>query len=485
MEENKNIDGFFKLRLDAEGQSIEEWAVPSDDVWKAAKSRFTPPKKKKKRFLPFFLFGILGLAAVSLGLYLTSNPENELQMEQPITKNINANIGKTNTEVPSTELIAFIQNKEVRTKGSTQIASSTQTANTKTENSSSFTNNYQRINQVDYSRNDVQDNAYQISNANNNIKLENKISNSGNILPAIKSDKLSIYKKEKERKGTKTNSLTIETLSVVSLRTKNIDSVVSLQSNKKDISEVSFIQPIKHKFPTHEFGITTSRFLFNAFLSEEILESEEGDEVNINSSFHNMNLSYSRWLNKKWSLNTGLNYSNLDLGIDYFGKDTIPDDIKNFIKDEYGEIYNRANKINTSGVEIVLLDGKELNPGDIVDVGAILDLKIRALQIPIMLDYHFGFRKFEFMVGPGVSLDLLKVDQSEIDFEILKDNEIATEEILIPAFQEYIIDPSIYANASIRYHIHPNWNIGLSSRLSLLGLPFSYGEIGLYYRWYK
>jgi len=511
-DENKNIDAFFSARLQDETVGEDEWNIPSDDIWNAAKPKFIDRKKPRRRFLIWLLIPLLALC-ISVPLkvlegekvasnedrqeYLVdkSNVEKSPIQETLSEKSLSENTRKEESGEELTNKSALIS-KQAGVNKSTQmsksdiiskdLSSSLDQQSFEKQSQKVLSNlrvsniaSIQKIPQDGESQSTgtIELSTKQIIDSQQIIETkeirEEKINEEKIIIPIIKREELVIpFLKSINTPAQK--DLIANTISV----DKSLDYPIAVVPYYSTL-----IIPMVSPFYRSEVGVSHSQLLLNLFLAYDG-EIDNGDEINIASNYFNANVTGRKWLSNRWSLMTGVQYSKLDLDLDFSIIDTLDKELLEFINDEFDEIRIRSSISETeSDVTIGLKDGAVTQIGDLLNIRGDLRLIANAIQIPLFLDYHIYKKRFEYIFGMGVSLDYVHLSLRQANVEIFKSNELLTEYVDIPPVEEKFFGGSIYAKSGIRYSISKQFNFGLDAKVNLLALPFSGVDLGFYYRW--
>jgi len=494
MEENKNIDKFFKDRLEVD--DAQDWAIPSDDIWMTAKSRFVEKEKRKKGFI-FWLFGS-GLVIISLvilgSIFYNNKNEN-------ITVNQYANEIE---QVENNKLEDF--EIEVSTKDFINTTATEQPVNANPskgrEARNLETSKSKNANSADDSQAKIRDNKTELASEANIEVKDLDLVNASRIKEVSNVKNRSVYNKIS---GSESSELIERSLSELnepksSLVTDEIDKTLPqlelmpnhiglIKTSKSESANYDLMaglsvvtSPLILDRPNYELGLSHSKFLISAVLNADVIEDEEAELNNIKFSIYNITITGRKWINRNWSYSIGANFSQLDINTDIDLLDTLDRNLNNFINDKYA--ISRSN-LKSEVPDIGLIDGVELNVGDILNVRGNVDLSLRAVQIPVLIDYHIYKGKMEYLLGTGFSMDFLEVAQDEIDISIYKDQQLINKPFVQERVSEFLFDYSIYADLGMKYHVHKNLNAGLSMKISILDPVFSYAELGVYYRWHK
>lgn len=495
-EENINIDKFFVDRL-AQNQKEEDWNIPSDDIWLSAKTHFAKKQKKKRRFA-FWLFGAVLLISILLLFGLKSvKSEGEAKSitsytiaNSPTKKAISKINNVTENPTPTRESIAVVRNSDQmetieETKSisethnednvSSSLIVSLPTDNPKTVAKTTETT-FSKVSNFDkpsgeLSSKEISKDKSVMANSNDPAKQEAK---SNPIVPNYTAIPSSIQTEaEQNRELTLLEAIPESAVTIESAESKKgIDKILPVA--------IVPIIPVRYT-PKQEIGLSHSKYLFQLFLQDDLISDEEVQIRNFNSSVQNLNVSHRRWYSKNISYAYGAQVSNLAVNFDLDALDTLDQDISALVTDTY-EIATRRTSAN---FDVELLDGFELLKGDIINIKGNIELNLLAVQLPFMIDYHIYRNRMEYLFGTGASIDIMHVTQEASDISIFKHQQMVNKPLMSDRVSEILFDYSLYASFGARYHININWNIGISTKISVLEPIFSYAEFGIYHRWHR
>jgi len=515
------MDDFFKKRLDDQTPAEDGWNIPSDDLWNNAKDHF-PKKEKKKRWfwIPIFLglffsttvgfyFGRNSLINSTISTDITQTDiqttpvienKKEISINEDIDtpkENIKANSDKSSNEVaqqPNIKASKNIQNlkKEVivskipEKKQIFQKPNEAPIVNLTVEQLTQIQKNNptpqkesvnQTLQQKTFSKVEIlskKDNLEILVTENQYPENESTIAKDLNEAPteAIIEEAVAVPKFiNAERIALLTNFVN---------SSKIADNVSINDLSKKIIPKAKRIHD-----PNQEIGISHSENLLRLLEIIGGQDPETGEKMLVDLKAFNVNLHYTKWLKKKWSLSTGFYVSDFDLKMDVsFFTEATQEDIDQYIqrdandKFEYRLVSSLPNQDNS---KIKLLPGKEIMVGDSINIQAQIHQKGKSYQIPLHLNHHVYKNRFEWIFGVGLAIDFISIDINEFDIGLYKEGNLINEPLLPSTGKNFII-PYLYLKTSLRYHINRRLNIGLSSNLNFPNIPLSNLETGLYYR---
>ena len=485
------MDNFFKDKLTDYTPAEGGWNVPSDDLWNDAKTHF-PKKKKSNRRALWFLFPFL-LIGLCAGYYLTIDNESEVSLSEAIEATPSKTLATNEEKQVTNNLIKEDNNieKEVETNSPESTRGQVE-PEAKVIGSISSTRKRKNTQTSDV--------VLTTAMTNSSIIKHEKETTDGQIITPINSTV-----RPTDDTYTKSESLLSQQVNVISEddsgvipnytlypiaqigSTKSILSVSDRQFFNY-LSEPVLTEPTRAPslLPMSELGMS---YLLNPIvfiLNAGPLEGDHPDDVvEFFGSYNNINLTSSRWLGKKWSVSSGIYYSDYDLTIDISVWDEVETEITDLIQANYSSSFNRSSKTNDNeDLTITVFDGFTLEEGDFVNLRLDAALDLMSVQIPFILNYHFYKKRFEYHLGAGAALDILHGEQLAIDVDVFKDdNYVAVGNQGRIEFTEWGL--SLYTTAGMRYRISPNINLGLALRVSPNNLHFSGVEFGLNYRWNK
>lgn len=534
------MDDFFKKRLNDYTPDEDGWNIPSDHLWEKAKVAFPKKEKEKDRKPLFFL--LLGGLIVGLGFGLFIGKiffaNNDSAMVQPV---LDQKTERVNTPPQLEEKKSIEKTKQENKKeliGDTETFIETKT-NTKTSTDQTEIRNSSKENK-EYNAQDDQLKSQSNTKEQLNTILtdpENKSSKGAPLMPGInsaaqKSDVLSgVLDKETEILNTKnaysetetvnkqnafdkelnqkqteevftqtlkanTNNTPIqnneqrsqETIELLNKKELNLKEQNEFESNGSLASDqekplLPSVTPLPDfLFPKQEVGLSHLYYLLNLLDPEKYvdIQSDGIDYLHLDKEIRNLNVNYSRWIGKRWSLSTGLHFSRLEVTLDASIYDIFDtDDLNEFLDREIKQVANSEEE----SLDVMLFDGVELNIGDLLNVKGKVNLRGQVIQVPLFVHFHWYKKRFEYNASLGASLDFVQGKQDEALIYLYRDGQLIAEPFMQPKLEESFLDFSLYANASVRYKLNNNLNLGLSTRISILEPIFTGIEAGIYYRW--
>lgn len=490
MKSEDKIKEFFKKRLQEVSAAEDAWNIPSDDVWNKAKEHF--PKKKDKR-RPFFLlfFGLSALLIISILVFTiyqekpsTGRQKNELAIVTQTDNTPGAPISKA-TDSEGFNPTATIEAKVPLAPNNHQTVINNDLNATAKPSSNPIQRSMPDIDDtklegaVGTVANEAETSIdlEQYSHQSTNNTLDDRTISGQELgeIPDVRLEKVVTIKlDETQEQGEKliTKLPTISTM------------VTGAQLDELEGFDLLKMKPGRKRYKW-EVGLSHSPFIF---LPNGEFEEETPDQqlLNIGIRYLNFNIPISRQLSSKWSLSSGVSFSKLDVNMNFTA----------------GEIYNQVEtkgnlqkryQSNTSAGSLSINDASSdvsieftpdanlMNGDSLVFKGAV-PIKLGLIQVPLLLNYHFGKRKFEGLLHAGISIDYVNAAIKTTDLNVFKDGNLISEPIDFQPLQEAGLLGSIYFGAGTKYHINDQLNLGLSAKIDVTKLLLSRYELGVYYR---
>lgn len=501
------MDDFIKDRLQQEAPAADGWNVPSDRLWENALPHL-PKKKKRRPFFGFFLalvaltavtyFGIQKFSETDLENTPNNTVQNSIVNHNPVSDNSTDNQLNEDESINDTE-DATLPNQE--TGNEKLIETSTE--------------------------NNTEEKAASSAKAVKPVKSETAVVRMHETKPI--NVKLLTSEGQINNQGEKfENNQSSKTLFTV--RTKDVD---DKQVNAKSIIEEDFVEEnkismiaerrmgpvstIRTKYPSMMNASLGSASIMNlkvapiipvkklrtglpkrevgvfyvlkplAFLQGEINLNEESDKLKVQFSYINLGLSYTQWVKPRWSITTGISYSNLatDFDVDVDGKLT-SSDINTFINQQFGEIANQSGPTSAGqDLAITIKPGFMLNPGDEVNISGNFNMNLDLVEIPLFINRHWYRKHFEYSAGLGASVDVVDLRQGVENLQLTRGSDLLSEPSEYQEERVIQFFGTGYVQGGAKYHITPNWNVGVIGRLAYVQPILSGLEVGLNYRWNK
>jgi len=474
MKEEGNIDKFIINRL-KESSGEEDWNVPSDDIWNAAKPHF--PQRKKRRFIFVMLF--FGLLTIGLlGIFVHKNFG-----KTKLTKTETDEVDQTDSNIVKNELKSLQSKVDL---------------------------GEQRFDAIDVELNEAlvledlkQDQVGRIPVAPGIVEtislgkdgIESKVS-------LAKTQTIIVNKSKNSTQKIENSNIESNDQPIVKIATQNVRNVelvepligkqMMIGDEEKDFGIVPNLNVNKNYTNKWELGLSHSRLLVLIKGLVELEEDVEANEtVDLGIRQYNLNLEVTKRLNRRFSISSGFNYYDVGLNIDFE------------LEDEYvtgtntSDISYRLNSPNVPGslsfsdetreIELQFIPGTNLVNGDKIEIAGKIPLDLKFVQFPILLNYHLERRKrslqrkFDWRIQAGFSLDHYQLAIDEIELNVKKDGELISDSVDFDSVELKEFGFSIYTGVGVRYHINDHWNIGLNTRFDLTDLFLSTYGVGVYY----
>lgn len=455
MKPEDNIKQFFEKRLQDTSPADDLWNVPSDDLWNSAKEHF--PKKKRKR-RPFIFF-MLGLGILLLGIVAIRSWE--IQTAKPLVKKVeqvsSIVIDEKGSDNKSNALPT--ENKEQ------PIAKVKPTVLSKNEKKLATIKTKSKTKAVQQEAIDIAD-----------TKITSNKSYEVETIPSIDIEK-NIARQTAKNESHRTAILALTPLPKITAFVQN----EKVEEAPKMIYKI--LKP-KRKLHRWEVGLSHSPFILN--IKKALVEEDGSDEkINVDFRYRNINLPVTRWFNPKWSLTSGISYSQLKLGLNFEVEEVyelVPTDeeFRKILDDNAPSGQLSINDLSEE-FEINFTADADLQDGDTLFVDGGIPLTLNVIQVPLVLNYHFGKGKLEGLIHTGIALNYFDTRLQNIEFDIYKNNNLISEPIIFDPVRDRSVDFSLYFGAGIKYHLSDRINLGFSTKLDFTGLLLSRHEIGLYY----
>ncbi len=506
------IDDFFKNRLDVNSSENDDWNIPSDDMWNAALPHF-PKEKKRKSFLWLWFcigfFGIVGMAVLLSSDFYNSSLNTEVLNESNRSgDNVGAHlvvddleeIGNQSTNIDQ----GSVQNVyEANGKQVDEIVKLVQSA---AEPKINFI--------VDKDLDGM------LSNSSELIVVTEELDKENEILPV---EIIALSMADDQRLGVEGDSLntastqlirgngisdnSIEDLSdgiasrksdsdlntekgerveenVPVIGTRLSRSLVTAETRFLEEKEFPFLEPKVVVWPRKEIGVSNQLFFLSLLNGRDLDDSPDGRVV-FDGRYRNLNFKYTKWIGRKWSISTGLNLADLSVNLDFDTEVTYDEDeFEELIDSEYGEVFDRNYNSNSSKV-VKLKPGVELVNGDILKMNGQVDLGLRALQIPIILNYHWYNKRVEFYTGLGIALESIWASEKNVEFKLFEDGVLISDPVDQIDINESYFDLSVYTKLGAKFNVTRKINFDVNLSLLITQPIFSGIELGLHYRWHQ
>lgn len=444
------MDNYYKKQLTNYKEAEDGWNIPSEDMWSKAKPHF--PKPKKKRRILFLLMS-LGLLLLVSTLYITTRTTTE-----PLANTNNTTESPyelSNTQISDSEIDFHSSNSS--TNSSSDIADAKSIPKTGNETKkASITNNPSTDNASDRNikiseKNIITSTPTTITNHKNTYSLESNFSKEARVITVTNNI---IDSKINTNQNVSTNSNSSTSLNTTSKNTSAIPTnnlitrnqftfplvqslaINSLALNDDEIGKNRFDKILKAtviSIPVpsrHEFGLGSTVHLLSLIGEQKNDPNTEWPEEELFfSSFNNVNvnLHYNFYLTKNWSLSSGFYYSKMNFNINGCAfEEAEQADIDQFLKFNLGDQLNKnlAENRQENEVQIELLEGETVNAGDTLKIGLDVDLSLRSIQIPLIINRKWDIKRTELFLGIGGTVDFQYWKQESAFIEFFKDNRL-------------------------------------------------------------
>ncbi len=251
--------------------------------------------------------------------------------------------------------------------------------------------------------------------------------------------------------------------------------------------------------PLHVFEVGLGHAFYprNPFRSLDQEDfGNEVDELATNASYFNLSTYFSARINRRWSLSTGLYYSNQNLDISYLTTSFYAEDNFENNLDPYLNIQNPSsalglNRRASSSVQNVSIIGENtsinffpganLMEGDDLKINGRVPMNIEIITIPLSIQRHWYFRNFEYTAFTGFSLNYMSFSVKELPISVFNESKLVAEEVLFEPFDVKVILPNFILGVGMKYHFDEQWNTSLSYNLNPIAQEFSKFHLGLNY----
>ena len=497
MKDRDKINKFFVQRLGDDTPGDDGWNMPSDGIFESAKVHF-PKKKKKKR--PFFIWfgsgliltGILAIAylgisdnalnghvAKSATAFVNTENNNTAANKSIITKSEESGKTKTiesiitNTKNSIASNSTETSNQAIESNTPVTIKTEKKDIEISTEISTSFT-------QLTTPKNTFNTNVNSIS------KNTASISSAKQLIPTVL-----LPQKKDEHVKPLINSELIKNNEVTNLLKSNdlatIESITS-KNNEHNIAFQELDPSYSRKFQRWEVGLTHARFIL-PFNFITLKDDNGAEEISFDAKNINFNIPVTRRFNRRWSLTSGYSYTDFDLDLKLkeeivFNQNATEDIIESIIDEIISKgVIAGSIEFNdqTRNVDLEFMDNLGLMDGDLLTLNAVIPLRLKLHQMPILLNYHFGKSRWEWSVHTGIALEYFDVTIPFVDMDARKENMILTNPVVFESIRTNEFTLGVFLGGGVKYHLNDQFNIGLNTKIDILGIPFARYEIGCFH----
>jgi len=462
-----NLERFFKNRLEADSKlPEEEWSIPSDDLWEAAKVHF--PKKKKKDRAIFFWLG-LGLCGLIMGVgffsFLTQKvpskivqlPTNNRAIPKQIQeeKNTNQSVVVTNLEKDKSaikkEMLATPTNTLPVNKRSVKQNKSVLKTNRNSNEKEWRVPTFKPVKEI-------------VSKVNTPIPI-NKTQVRESVVKPILATKNAVLAKLK---------------SPIALLE------IGKRPLKLEVALPAIIEPVKLPLKKWEVGLSYAPFII---IQESIINGgieSPFEKVTIGITHQNVNFSIRRYIHPRFSVSSGLYLSKgkFDIAVcdTRIYEDNSPARLGYFLR--------QSNPTNQIQLEEIGLDidasveyvaDANLNSGDVLTIEGGVPFNIKFVQMPLLLNVHFGKRKIKGLVHTGISVDYQQVKANDLRLDIFKGADLISKPIVVEPLNEQTLKVRWQAGLGLRYAIKDFLQVGSGLNINITDPILSRYDFGVYY----
>ncbi|MEL7147156.1 MAG: hypothetical protein AAFO69_12355, partial [Bacteroidota bacterium] len=464
LDKYQHIDEFIRKQLSQAEHADEVWNVPPDDVWLKAKAEINAPKKKR-RFLWLFFIGLLGLILIGVSFSF-------LQQEQEGRGDANTQEANVSFQVP--ESPQSFNAKTDQKAGKKPVAKNRQasTANVPESSAKDISTGVFSLQPEDTSYSEILQSDNSSTQQKSLASVGMEIAEKTTIQPVTiqerttASDDLSSNNAQDEPKSAiesaeeitddPTNVLTtLEVLPFTKIRS------LIAKTEEPDISLLSS-EPQDQNHWKIELGISYSRFFQNPFTDDEEQHRQNNKYLELLSdSYRSTNVVLTSALGRRTSLTTGLYFLQQKIDVAYGLDSLIYDDQNRLIEKEFGDLTAKiAAGTTENDLELIFLPGAEVVNGDTLSLFGNLPIRLRAYQIPLLVNIHLGQRKrLEYLVTAGVSVDIVKLSVDELPIEVYKNNQLVSNDISFQPREVMLLGASLYMGGGLKCHFSPGLNI--------------------------
>ncbi len=473
MKPNDHIENFFRSRLADVKPAPDAWNIPSENLWNTAKNQF--PKEKNRKIRGIWFLGILLAIALAGGMWITG------VNEEPPKYSGNAEFHVTSRKQKKTaELVVkhnipspghLLNDNKIPFEGIKPMANTSSTSEVQIPTTHKI-DSYARSPRMPDKNLAIKKNSLvQVPSWTDRNANEGTLSNHWPENEIVTNKILPVEVNIEPHVGKHFNSLPLPALSISSTRAPVELSIQSEIKNNR-----SYIRK-------WEIGLSHAPFVFGI---KGLFEDEEfeGDHTSeISHRFYNVNMSVARRIHPKWSISTGLSYSQLLIDYAFTEVETYRN---TFAKRSLQSIVGNGN-INGSialdetseNVLVEFLDDVDLTRGDRLVVKGLVPINIHLVQVPVILNYHLAKKRWEWLFQAGLTIDYVHSAIDQLDISLFKENQLVTKPAKFSPIQESQMGITPYLGAGIRHHITRRFNFGINSRIGPASLGF---DVGLYYR---
>jgi len=468
-----NLEKFFQSKLQNFTEEHDGWNNPPESIWESARESF-PVRKKKNRKPLFFILFIVGLSLGIFGIIKYNSEITKVTVTNHIVKSENKNVNKE---------IDKLDNNKIKNKlesSAKKLSSGQNVIETKEDKKP-----YNSINEKD-------------KNINFPKVIKSKDIINEQLIVSLQKEKI-IETNREEIQNSEINFKKNENINerdfiknkdssqFSSISKINVKQFGLLESNKLSINikNTFYKKTLTNKKWDWEFGISHVRFIKNQIELEEEEETEPGKLAEITANYNNLNFNIARNLNKKWSLESGLFYTQLNGFYDVkFGSYFIEGNSKLQLRNNLSGFSSASVSLNEKPQNLVINYKKDvdLKNGTPVDFRFRISLEVRSLEIPIRLMHHWKYKRYDLSLGGGISLNYLNLKLNPILLKVYHNETL----INIPVESESVNYSEFNWNfntfISLKYKINKSFKIGTYLFLDPYEINSVRLGLGVYYR---
>jgi len=489
LDKDQHIEDFIRKQLAQAEEANDGWTIPSDEIWQKAKEEINVSKKKRRFFWLFFL-GISSL--VFLIAYVRFfqqesshsifNEIKEIGEERALTTNggihpcldqtpeaTENNVSTSGVEHPDNLAKKAIKQAEVISGQPYQTAA-------------------QSMPKEGFPENHIQDKPVEpvarkngvISTVVSKELIKEKAFTSGLLVGTITQNLVELSSAKKEEINYSKIALfeTLEVLPFTQIRS------ITAKNQAPNLSLLSS-EPKEHRGWKRELGGSYSRFFQNPFTDDEEQHRQNNKYLELLSeSYRSTNIVLTSALGKRKSLTTGLYFLQQKIDVAYGLDSLIYDNQNPLIEKELSDLTAKVAAGTTGNdLELSFLPDAEVVNGDTLSLFGNLPIRLRAYQIPVLVNIHLGQRKrLEYLLTAGVSIDIVKLRVDELPIEVFKNNQLVSNDINFQPSEVMLLGASLYMGGGVKYHFSPQFNISASIKFEPAASEFSRYELGAHQR---
>jgi len=501
------MDDFFRKALTDHNVDSDGWNIPDEQVWLKAKDSFPQEKRKRRAFwLP--LFGVLLLTTVAAwGVYShRTSDSHRIAVEEsslPLSQIENT------AEIVSTDQGTALFTEEIRSEELSNggLAKSPSQSDQKSDNSkvpARLTEEI-KITKSTIAGSITKDaplakTSQTVTTINTAPTTEIAETSSPSLASGASTNDLQVTAPSQAQLQNSADStfLAVDNSSLIPASSKrDYSPALSMLDNRINLLPAHLRQEDLHiatieiprpQYPLWEIGL--KYLLLPISLIDELdLEDDDGDFVNLlvnRSRGSGLNLSVHRWLGARWSLQSGLMASRFTLSSNACLQTGLSTDDLGMIESGTKFALSRSSALQVNPDQVQLLPGVELAEGDQLKIQGILDLSVRSINIPIILNRHWArARGHEYHAGLGIGLGIYKLAQEEMELTFFRESQLVAEPYLQAEEIENKVDLFVFLQGGMRYPISKKLFAAVNLRLLLTDPLLSGLDVGVHYRWHR